>query len=338
VSTTTYAPKARFGGAAAAWQLLARLQARIPLFQLVALAIVFTYGATTLPGLASWDSIKGILVFAALVGLASAGQTLLILMGGFDLSISGFIVASALMVTTVKAKYGLPFGVALLIAVVAAGVLGALAGNICHRFKIQPLIVTLAVGAIAVGLVQAQTGGLLAGSTPSWLSRLTSPGTDTLGVDVPPMVVIWAVVAVLMGIFLHRTVPGRRIFATGANPGAAENALVNTRRVWTIAFAFSAIASVLVGLLVGGFAGSVDSTVGDPYLFQSVVAVIVGGTVFGGPGDYTRTVVGALFITVVNVVAVGHGANAADQQIIYGVAILLAVTLYGRERRLRDRI
>jgi ribose transport system permease protein len=338
LSTTSYAPKAGAGTPLAVWQALARLQGRIPLVQLVALAAVFAYGAATLPGLASWESIKGILVFASLVGLASTGQTLLILMGGFDLSISGFIVASALTVTTLKAKWGLPFGVALLIAVVVAGIMGALAGNICHRFKIQPLIVTLAVGAIAVGLVQSQTGGLLAGTTPAWLARLASPGTDTLGVDVPPMVAIWAVVAVLMGLFLHRTVAGRRIFATGANPGAAEHALINTRRVWTAAFAFSAIASVFVGLLVGGFAGSVDSTVGDPYLFQSVVAVIVGGTVFGGPGDYTRTVVGALFITVVNVVAVGHGAGAADQQIIYGVAILLAVTLYGRERRLRDRI
>ena len=91
-------------------------------------------------------------------------------------------------------------------------------------------------------------------------------------------------------------------------------------------------------MLVAGFAGSVDSGVGDPYLFQSVVAVIVGGTVFGGPGDYTRTVVGALFLTVVNVVLVGKGAIPADQNIIYGVAILLAVTLYGRERSIRDRI
>jgi ribose transport system permease protein len=91
-------------------------------------------------------------------------------------------------------------------------------------------------------------------------------------------------------------------------------------------------------VLIGGFAGVVVDSGGNAYLFQSVVAVIVGGTVFGGPGDYSRTVVGALFITVVNVVAVGHGANAADQQIIYGAAILLAVTLYGRERRLRDRI
>jgi ribose transport system permease protein len=279
VSTTTYPTKGAAAGPLAAWQVLVRLQGRIPLVQLVALAAAFAYGAATLPGLASWESIKGILVFASLVGLASAGQTLLILMGGFDLSISGFIVASALTVTTLKAKWGLPFGVALIIAVFAAGIMGALAGNICHRFKIQPLIVTLAVGAIAVGLVQSQTGGLLAGTTPPWLARLASPGSDTFGIDVPPMVVIWALVAVLMALFLHRTVPGRRIFATGANPGAAEHALINTRRVWTAAFAFSAIASVFVGLLVGGFSGSIDSTVGDPYLFQSVVAVIVGGTV-----------------------------------------------------------
>ena len=128
------------------------------------------------------------------------------------------------------------------------------------------------------------------------------------------------------------------MLATGANPRAAEYSLISTRRVWTLAFAFSGVASALVGILVAGFAGSVDSGVGDPYLFQSVVAVIVGGTVFGGPGDYTRTVVGALFLTVVNVVLVGKGAIPADQNIIYGVAILLAVTLYGRERRIRDRI
>ena len=146
------------------------------------------------------------------------------------------------------------------------------------------------------------------------------------------------VVAVLMALFLHRTPPGRRLMATGANPRAAEYSLIKTRRVWTLAFAFSAVASALVGVLVGGFAGAVDPTVGDPYLFGSVVAVIVGGTVFGGPGDYTRTVLGALFLEVVNVVLIGHGATQADQDIIYGVAILVAVSLYGRERGLRDTI
>ncbi len=72
---------------------LAQLQRHFPLLQILALMALFAYGAATLPGLASWPSIKSILVLAALIGLASAGQTLLILMGGFDLSVSGFIVA-----------------------------------------------------------------------------------------------------------------------------------------------------------------------------------------------------------------------------------------------------
>ena len=91
-------------------------------------------------------------------------------------------------------------------------------------------------------------------------------------------------------------------------------------------------------MLIGGFAGTADSTLGDPYLFQSVVAVIVGGTVFGGPGDYTRTCVGALFLTVLTTVLVGHGASAAEEEIIYGAIILIAVAVYGRQRRLRDRL
>jgi ribose transport system permease protein len=90
--------------------------------------------------------------------------------------------------------------------------------------------------------------------------------------------------------------------------------------------------------VIAGFAGSVDSALGDPYLFQSVVAVIVGGTVFGGPGDYTRTCIGALFLTVLTTVLVGHGASPADEEIIYGVIILAAVAVYGRQRRLRDRM
>jgi ribose transport system permease protein len=321
------------------WRRLAALQARFPILQLIALGAVFGYGAASLPGLSSWGSIKQILVLASLAGLASAGQTLLILMGGFDLSISGFIVSSALVVSVLKEKWDVPFWVAIVIGVIAAALLGGLAGQICHRFQIQPLIVTLAMGTIALGLIQVQTEGSFSGTAPDWLIRLTSPGTDTFGsIGIPPLVVMWAAVAVLMALYLHRTTPGRRVMATGANPRAAEYSLINTRRVWTLAFAFSGIVSALVGILVAGFSGSVDSGVGDPYLFQSVVAVIVGGTVFGGPGDYTRTIVGALFLTVVNVVLVGHGATPADQNMIYGAAILIAVAIYGRERRLRDRI
>jgi ribose transport system permease protein len=261
-------------------------------------------------------------------------------MGGFDLSIPGFIVASALIVTQVRERWGISFLLALLVALAGAACFGALAGQICQRLDIQPLIVTLAIGGIVVGLAQAQTpGGLTAGSsTPQWLNNFASPSTKTLGLDVPPLVITWALVAVGLTIFLHRTTGGRRLLATGANPRAADYSLINTRRVWTLAFAFSAVASSLVGLAVAGFGGAITNESGDPYLFQSVVAVIVGGTIFGGPGDYLRTVVGSLFLTVLSIVLVGHGTSSADQQIIFGAAILLAVSFYGRERRLRDRM
>lgn len=320
------------------WARLVQAQVRFPILQIVALVAVYAYGALTL-GFWNWGSVKEVLVLASLAGLASVGQTLLILMGGFDLSIAGFIVSSALVVTVLKDKWHISFLLATLISVVVAGALGALSGQICHRFKIQPLIVTLAMGTIALGLIQVQTGGSFSGTAPDWLAQLTAPNTKTFGVfDIPPPVAIWVVVAVLMALFLHRTAPGRRLMATGANPQAAEYSLISTRRVWTLAFAFSGVASALVALLVAGFAGSVDGGIGNPYLLQSVVAVIVGGTVFGGPGDYTRTLIGALFLTFLNVLLVGKGATPADQNMIYGAAILVAVALYGRQRRLRDRI
>jgi ribose transport system permease protein len=325
---------------ATAWRRLLRLQARVPIVQVVATAAVFAYGAETLPGLSSWPSLKLILCLAALVGLSATGQTLLILLGGFDLSVAAFIVAGALIVTQVAQSYHSSFVVALIAAIALMGSLGAIAGYVCHRWDIQPLIVTLGMGTIALGLAQTQTpGGLTMGaSSPGWLVSVSSSSTHTFGLDIPPLVVIWAVVAVLVGVFLHRTVPGRELLATGANMRGAELSLIKTRWFWVTAFAFSGIASCLVGLLVLGFEGAGSTSSGDPYLFQSIIAVIVGGTVFGGPGDYTRTVLGAIFVTVVNVVLVGHGATTADQQIIEGAAILIAVSLYGKQRRARDRV
>jgi ribose transport system permease protein len=326
------------GAKPSVWTILRRLQLKFPLFQIVALIVVFIYGAITLPGLDQWISIRSILVGASLVGLASGGQTLLILMGGFDLGVSGFIVAGALSVTALNLKYHISFLETLLIALAGASILGGAAGYICHRFRINPLVVTLATGTIALGLVEVQNGGLADGNAPPWLSSLAEPVSKTFGVGLPPSIAIWILVVILFAIFLHRTKIGRNLLATGANPRAAEYALINTRRVWVGAFAFSAVTSTLVGVLIGGFSGTVVSTLGDPYLFQSVVAVIVGGTVFGGPGDYTRTTVGALFLTVLVTVLNGHGASPAIQDIVYGLIILVAVAAYGRERKLRDRM
>jgi ribose transport system permease protein len=320
------------------WGRFVALQRRYPMLQGCALVAVSLYGAATLPDLATWPSIRTILVLAAITGLASLGQTFVILIGGFDLSIPGFMVASAYLVTTIREQRGIGFAASLAIAVLVCGGLGALSGQICHRYRVQPLIVTLGMGVGLSGLMQALAHDQSVGQSAHWAVSFTSIGTRTLGVPIPPIIPLWVAVAIVANAVTHRSVIGRRFLATGANRRAAELSLVNTSRVWTVTFALSGGISVLVGLLVAGFAGNLDSTAANPYLFQSLVAVIIGGTVFGGPGDYARTVLGALFLAVLNVVLVGSGATPPDQDILYGIVLVLAVTLYGRERRLRERV
>lgn len=232
----------------------------------------------------------------------------------------------------------MPLGLFLPLIVALAGLIGALAGWLCHVLSIPPLIITLATGAVAMGFAQQQTDGTLAGSAPEWLSNMASPAANTFGVGIPPVAVIWIVVTIALTVFLYRTVTGRRLLATGANMRAADYALVHTRRIWVGAFAFCAVMSVLVGVLLAGYSGSINGSIGQPYLFTSVAAVIVGGTLFGGPGDYVRTVIGTLFLTILVVVIVGHGATYADREIVYGVAVLLVLAIYGRDKRLQDRL
>ena len=153
------------------------------------------------------------------------------------------------------------------------------------------------------------------------------------------MIVLWAVIAIVMGVVLHLSVTGRRIYATGANERAADLSGVKTEKIWIGAFTVSAISSALVGIVLIGFTGQGEAGVGDPYLFLGLAAVLVGGTsLVGARGDYWRTVLGALIMTLFTTLLVGHGAGEAVQEILIGILILLFVGVYGREQRVRDRV
>jgi ribose transport system permease protein len=329
------APPSSADGRNSALVAFRRLQVRFPILQLCILAITLLLTWISLPGLFEWSSIQTLLVLCSLTGLASIGQTLLILMGGFDLSVAGIMVASALATTAIP---GVSFTEGLLMSIAGAAILGALAGQLCHRFNIQPLIVTFATGTFAAGLLQVVDGGTQTGESQQWVSNLSRGNAATFGIPVAPVVFIWVLITIALVVFMHLTPAGRRLLATGSSPAAAKLALINTRRVWTIAFMASALFSVLVGILVGGFAGSITSTVANPYTFQGVVAVVIGGTIFGGPGGFTRTAIGTVILTVATTAIVANGASLADQYIMNGVILLVALTFYGRRTGVRDRV
>jgi ribose transport system permease protein len=338
-SEVPIAPSARAHAGNPVVRRVARWQGRFPLLQLLALIVIVIYGAASIPGYDSTPSLKSMLVLAALLGLAALPQTLVVLLGGIDLSIPAFIAVGGVMTTELGGGHQWPLYevLALIIVVCAAG--GALSGFLCHRFKANPLIVTLGMYAIFEGAILIWTKGNIGATPPVSLTNWTSVTGTTAGIGVPPVVVVWAAVAVTTGLVLARTAPGRRLYATGTNLRAARIALLRTELIWTIVFMLSAVLSGLAGVLVAGYTSGASPGMGDPYLFQGLTAVIVGGTAIGSArGDYWRTVLGSLILTALTTVLIGKGFDANDTQILFGFVILIVVAAYGRERRVRERV
>jgi ribose transport system permease protein len=316
---------------------VADLQRRFPLLQVVALAVLYLVGAATVPGWTTRSTLMSMLVMAALLGLAGAGQTIVVLGGGIDFSVGAFITAGGVFITELPSVDHWPVWAAIVFSLVVAAAGGALNGVISYRFRIEPLVVTLGVGALLSGVLTGWVSGAVSGTPPSWTSSAVSVTTSTFGIPVPPIVSIWAVLAVIAGIVLARTRAGRSLYLNGTNPVAARRALVRTGWTWTAGFIVSALLATFAGILLAGDGGG-NLSAGDPYLFQALTAVIVGGTMFGGRGDYWRTVLGALILTVVTYLLEAHNYSTGVQEMVYGVLIMVVVAAYGRERRIRDRV
>jgi ribose transport system permease protein len=318
---------------------LRRIARTSPILQVLSVIVLLLACGITISGFFSKSSLFTTLILASFLGMAAAGETLVILIGGIDLSVPSVISGANLVVTFLAGKH-FNFGLAVLFVLACSLAVGALNGFVTHRFRAPPLIVTLATGAVVTGLTLGWTrGGQVSGSPPGWLTTFSAPIGTTFGVPIPGVIVLWAVTAVVLGIVLHLSVSGRRLYATGANEVAASLAGVRTERVWISSFMVSGLASAVVGIVLVGFTGQGEAGVGNQYLFLALAAVLVGGTsLVGARGDYWRTILGALIMTLVTTILIGHGAGEATQEILTGILILLFVGLYGRERRVRDRV
>jgi ribose transport system permease protein len=287
----------------------------------------------------TWNDLWApILLQASFLGVAAAGQTLVILVGGLDFSIAAYVVAGNLLTTHLSGLEHWNFALVALLVLAICLIGGGFSGWVCHRFGLEPLVVTLGVSSIVVGVLLGTDTKLLNGTGPGWLQDFTAQSSRTFGLPIPPVVSFWIVLAAVITLILARTPAGRRLYLTGSGPRAADLAGVNTRRVWTGAYAASAVLAGLAGVMLAGFSTGGDTNIGSNYLFPGLAAVIVGGTMMGGRGDYLRTCLGALIVTALNFLIAVLNVGSAVQQVVFGALILLTVALYGRERRLRDRV
>lgn len=311
---------------------------------LMVLATMFAVGSLFIEGFSSGANIKSMLLFASFLGLACVGQTLVALLGGLDLSIP-FLIGAANVFLLYLIGLGVYSWIAVLIVLLLGAAVGWLNGVLSFRLQGQALILTLGVGFAISGLTQIITsigsayGGNVFGSVPGWLKNLAAMNGTTIGLDVPPVIFIWALVAVVLIYGMKNTVYGRYLYALGGNRTSAARLSIIERRYWVGAYLVSGFVSALTGVLLLGWSGGGFIGVGQPYLFMTLAAVVIGGTsLLGGQGGYGFTVIGVLVLQVLTSFLVGIGLKFEWQQFIFGLLILPMVALYARSPHIRTQI
>jgi len=311
---------------------------------LIVLGALIIISAFSIEGFLSGPNIKAILLFAAFLGIACVGQTMVALMGGLDLSIP-FVIGSSNIALLSMITAGVPSYVAFGFILVLGALFGALNGVMSFRLQGQALIVTLGSGFALAGFTQiitsigSQFAGNVFGTVPGWLSNLAAMNGRFLGMAFPPTIVIWIVIAVLMIGGLRLTSWGRNLYALGGNRRSAKLVGVSEFKYWVGCYSISGVFAALTGSLLLGWSGGAFIGVGDPYLFTTLAAVVIGGTsLLGGNGGYGFTVIGVLVLQVLTSFLLGIGLEYEWQQFIFGLIILPMVALYGRSPHIRATV
>ena len=278
------------------------------------------------PGAVNANWVSNILEFAAPLGILAAGQTLVVITGGIDLSVANVATAAAYIMAS-QAPHGVTRAVVLgLLVGVVVGVVNGLGVAI---FRVQPLIMTLAMGLVVTGSLNVY--GQFARGVPSVPPLVHELGSGTILGYVPVSLFLWGALAAALILGLRGTGFGRLLYALGDNLEATRLAGVHAWQVLLTNYSLCGLLSAVAGIVLAGTVNAADLSLANILLLPSVAAVVIGGTsIFGGSGSYSGTIVGALILTVLNSVLTLLDVPDPVKQILYGAIIILLAAAYTR--------
>lgn len=295
---------------------------------LILLLAAFVAGIElTRPGTVTPTWISNALLFSAPLGILAAGQTLVMLTGGIDLSVASVATGAAYMLTTNSAHGSVT---ALLIGLGLELLVGMLNGIGVAVLRVQPLVMTLGTGLMVGGILIVYSQQNLA-SQPHVPEFVQAIGSGKLAGTVPLDLFLWVPLALVMMAGLRWTGFGRLLYAVGDNRQACELAGIRVWRVLFVNYALCSLLAALAGLVLVGSTNAADLGLAEVYLLPSVAAVIIGGTsIFGGRGGYAGSIVGAIILTVLTSLLTLLDVSEPLKQILYGAIILVLAAAYAR--------
>ena len=264
---------------------------------------------------------------AAPLAILAAGQLFVIVSGGFDLSVGSLVTLTVLGASMITGGDPGATWVAIAALYAIGLAVGLVNGLVVAFLKVPSIIATLGMLLSVNGAAMMWSGGSPRGYLPDnfrAFGRLTLHGVPEIGI-LPVAVPILGAVAAFAWWGLHGTVFGRRVFAVGDNPRAAELAGVPVAATRIAAFAVSAVAAVTAGIMLGGFAG-VSTDVGRGLELQAIAACVIGGArLMGGKGRVVGAVAGALSLfalfTLLNLLGLPQALRDTAQGLILIAAV-----------------
>jgi ribose transport system permease protein len=293
----------------------------------IGMAALIVTAALFAPSTLENTSWSYILPYGTILAIAAVGQMLVVMQAGIDLSAAGVIslCGNVLVGVSVGSNHGLTVGI--LVALVLGALVGLANGILVGIVRLNPLIVTLAVGQIVLAYstkyAREHTVSLqVPDSLSSWASD------KPLGISA----VFWtgAAVTIAVALLLRYTAPGRRFQAVGANPRAAWMAGLRVRSHVIFAYTAAGVLYAVAAVLLAGVRTTIDPAFGAAYLLAPIAAVVLAGAALsGGLASATSTWMAAIALTFLTEMLLIFGLAAAWQKIVFGAAIIVGMLASG---------
>jgi ribose transport system permease protein len=331
----------RKASVASGGRALARVQRRVDVAALLTRALVssgfipvwiatgalFIVAAIIAPETLQSNSWSVVLPLASFLAIAALGEMLVIMTGGFDLSIPGVMVLAANVVVGVAGGSDDKIAVAIVVCLGWSALIGLVNGLLVGVLRLNPLIVTLATGAMVLGIAISYAGGL---ANESAVPRALSQWATKLVFGVSWIFWVGVMLTVAIALFLRVTVVGRRFQAVGANPRAAWIGGAHVRTYIASAYLFAGVLYGTAGILLAAFIRSPSLDLGGPYLLGPIAAVVIAGaSLSGGLASVTSTWVAAFALTLLSQMLRVLGLSTALQYVVFGAAIVLGMVISG---------
>ena len=297
--------------------------------QMAPLAVALLVAAAALiaePGFYDAANLRNVARQAAFLGVVALGQLLVVIVRGLDLSVGAVITTTLLLIVEMSGTRGGSVPAALVAVVVMAVAVGTLNAVLVVVRRVPAILATLGTYVFVQGVGLWVTEGRSRGRVPDAIKPL---GTGHIG-PIPVPVIIAILVAMIVALVLYRGTLGRSMYAVGANPDASYVSGIARRRVAGLAFVACSLLAMVSGLMLSGFVGFYDRSLGVGYDIDSIAAVVLGGaSLAGGSGTVAGTLAAVVGLAALDNLLLIAGVEPSVKLIGKALVLFMAVLSAG---------